>query len=351
MVRAIIETMVVKAVEMGSRVLVPVDNQECSEAALLSVMSRVWEPDTSFLLCKVVEDFRAILGEAQVEHESALSAEQEEYRYNAGLWLKQTTRAFAEVLPRVEACLEFGPVVEKLSDVAYSWGADYIVLGSQDLGLSTRCALGSVASSLLRQAPCTVEAVRSSRLKHLLHAQGNVSTHEIGQIISAPPRKIIIATDLSSGADAAAEWVAEMNWSPDAEFLVATVNTPSHKDSHSHLLSMGAAYTREKYHLLQVESLLKNHAGRIVEAFGLKRVEADIITDESPANGILTLANDWQADLVVTGSRGANRNPDFRAGNTAVGILDRVHCSAIAVQMDAKKQVKFHWSQSEAAKK
>lgn len=342
---------VVKAFEMGSRVLIPVDNQECSEAAILSVLTRAWEPDTSFLLCKVVEDFRSILGEGQIEHESVLNAEQEEYRYNASLWLKQITRTFAEVLPRVEACLEFGPVAEKLSDVAYSWGADYIILGSQDLGLSTRCALGSIASSLLRQAPCTVEAVRSSRLKQLVHAQGTVSAQEIHQIISVPPRRIIIATDLSSGADAAAEWVAGMNWSPDAEFLVATVNVPSHKDSHSHLLSMGAAYTREKYHLLQVESLLKNHAGPIVEAFGLKRVEADIINDESPANGILTLANDWQADLVVTGSRGANRNPGFRAGNTAVGILDRVHCSVIAVQMDARQQVKFHWSKPQAAKK
>ena len=310
---------------MGARVLIPVDNQDCCVTALQSVMSRHWEVDTSFLLCQVVESIGSRPKNTDDEHKLVLSAEQESHAYQSRLWLSDTLKMFAEKLPNVEARMETGDVTGVLCDLAYDWGADYIVVGSHNLSLNNRCALGSVASALLKYGPCSLESVRANE-----------------QLLS--PRKIIIATDLSPVSEATMRWVEEMNWDAQTEFRIVTVTSPTHKDLRSHLYNVGSIYTKERQHLGQIEETLKRQARQLAKKCGIDSVEADILSDASPADAVCDLAQSWGADLVVTGASGANRNPDGRAGDTAIGILDRLHCSMIAIQSDSYRQVNFSWS-------
>ena len=328
-----------------ARVLLPVDNQECSQAAILSVLARRWPPDTVFRLCKVVEELHLIpsIQALGMDHVEILKDEQESYGYESRLWLNQLTDKFQSVFPDSDSCIRSGQVVEKLVEEVYNWSADYIVLGSQDLGLTIRCALGSVTASLLKQAPCSVEAVRSRTLRKHLHENGQLTEKEIEELVVSPPKRIVLATDLSQGADAAIDWLVSMHWPADAQFRVATVTTPMHKEQHANWFQVGSAYTREKFHVQQIEKLLKEHAHKVAQTFGTDRVEADVITDESAAEGIYALTENWEADLVVAGCRGLNRNPDFRTGTTAVSILERIHCSMIAIQPMGENQIKFDW--------
>jgi nucleotide-binding universal stress UspA family protein len=48
-------------------------------------------------------------------------------------------------------------------DAAISWKADLIVMGSHGRRGLDRSALGSVAESVMRRAPCSVEIIRASR--------------------------------------------------------------------------------------------------------------------------------------------------------------------------------------------
>ena len=84
-------------------------------------------------------------------------------------------------------------------------------------------------------------------------------------------------------------------------------------------------------------------ARQLAEKYGYDKVEADMVTADSAAEAIFELANDCQAHLVVVGAQGANRSPEARAGSTAISILERLHCSMIAVQSDSPKQVSFTW--------
>jgi len=329
--------------QLSSKVLIAVDNQECTDAAIQSALARQWEPDTTFLLCKVVEDFGSIINIYENEHSEVLKAEQEAYTYEMRLWLSQMTADFAKVQPQVESCLEFGRAAEKLCEVAYSWGADYMIIGSHDLELASRCSLGSVASAVLRNAPCSVESVRSRELRNLFREKGAATVNDIAHIATPPPKTIIVATDLSPAADFALNWVVGMNWHPATIFRIVTVMLPNHKDIRTHWFGGGSVYIKEKLHLNQIEAQLKKQALQLAEKYGYDKVEADLVMADSAAEAIFELANDCQAQLVVTGAQGANRSPEARAGSTAISILERLHCSMIAVQSDSPKQVSFTW--------
>lgn len=56
--------------------------------------------------------------------------------------------------------MALGRVRKVLSDRAGTWKADLAVVGSNGAGALTRLFLGSIARSVLRQAPCSVEVVR-----------------------------------------------------------------------------------------------------------------------------------------------------------------------------------------------
>ncbi|MBP6746962.1 universal stress protein [bacterium] len=328
---------------MSCKILIAVDNQECTDAAIQSALARQWEPDTTFMLCKVVEDFSSILDIYESEHNQVLKAEQEAYTYEMRLWLSEMTADFAKVHPQVESCLEFGRAAEKLCELAYSWGADYMILGSHDLELASRCSLGSIASAVLRNAPCSVESVRSSELRKLFREKGSATEQEIVRIATPPPKTIIVATDLSPAAEFALNWVVGMNWHPTTVFRIVTVMLPNHKDVRTHWFGGGSVYIKEKLHLKQIEAQLKRQAQQLAEKHGYDRVEADVVMADSAAEAIFELATNCKAELVVTGAQGANRSPEARAGSTAISILERLHCSMIAIQSDSAKQVHFTW--------
>ncbi|MBS1992757.1 MAG: universal stress protein [Cyanobacteria bacterium SZAS LIN-3] len=332
---------------VAARILIPVDNQECSEAAIHSVLARAWEPDTEFLLCKVVEDFGNLLDPGLEFHKEVLESEQEGYKYQMNLWLSELTERFAEVNKNVSSRLEFGNVTKKIGEVAYDWQADYIVIGSHDLELASRCALGSVASAVLRDAPCSMETVRSKHLRELFLKKDVVSSEEIKSIVTLPPKRILIATDLSPESECAINWVMEQQWHPSTEFRVVTVAAAAHQDIRTNWFSSGSLFIKEAQHLREIAAQLKVQAQDVAKKYGYNMVEADVITEVSPVDALVKLANEWESELVVTGARGANRHPDARAGSTCVNVLDRLHCSMIAIQNDAPRQVKFSWSKGQ----
>jgi nucleotide-binding universal stress UspA family protein len=185
--------------------------------------------------------------------------------------------------------------------------------------------------------------VRSSELRKLFRENGTATEQEIALIATHPPKTIIVATDLSPAADFALNWVVGMNWNPATVFRIITVMLPNHKDVRTHWFGGGSVYIKEKLHLNQIEAHLKRQAQQLAEKYGYDKVEATVVMADSAAEAILELANNCQAELVVTGAQGANRSPEARAGSTATSILERLHCSMIAIQSDSAKQVRFTW--------
>jgi nucleotide-binding universal stress UspA family protein len=58
-----------------------------------------------------------------------------------------------------------GSPKDMIVEEAQDWGADLIVLGSYGYGRVRRVLLGSVASAVVVEAPCSVQVVRAKHLQ------------------------------------------------------------------------------------------------------------------------------------------------------------------------------------------
>jgi nucleotide-binding universal stress UspA family protein len=67
----------------------------------------------------------------------------------------------ANSAPCVTTVVELGRPAKMIVDLAESWGADLIVVGSHGHGFWGRLALGSVSDAVAHHAPCSVLIVKS----------------------------------------------------------------------------------------------------------------------------------------------------------------------------------------------
>ena len=146
------------------RVLLAVDGSECSDAAVQAVVDRFLPEKTEVKIINAVEWMREMPLCFQYGSGPAAGHDVVESRN------KSFERA-RELVERVAAQLEFRGFHPSVStpdadprhaivDAAREWPADLIVIGSHGRRGFDRLLLGSVAESIVRHAPCSVDIVR-----------------------------------------------------------------------------------------------------------------------------------------------------------------------------------------------
>ncbi len=326
---------------MAARVLIPVDNQECTVSALKSISLRSWEKDTKFLLLKVVEDFSGLLYANELQHSEALSTEQEEYTYEMRMWLNELTDSFSSTFPDTQSRLERGNVAQRICEVACEWYADYIVIGSHDRQLSSRCALGSVASEVIRLAPCSAEAVRYKELHRLLMQEGKISGEDIDTIV-CPPSKVIVAVDLKPTSDDVINWVGSIGWPENAQIRLLTIVQSQHREEISHWhRGVGTLFTKEGQHHKIVETNLHSLQEKLSKVCSNK-VDSVVIKHDTTATAIIDAANEWGADFVVIGASG-KRLDSTATISTPLDVIAGLHCTMVVIDRNTEKYPTFSW--------
>lgn len=144
------------------KLLLAADSSIYSRAALDSLLSCPWPPETEFLVLCVAETYHPRTDywnphsrELLAEHEAKmLEAEQE----LAGSLAGQLKERFPQ--STVESKVVEGHVVDKILEAAENWGAELIVLGSHGLKGVTRFLLGSVSEAVASHAQSSVRIIR-----------------------------------------------------------------------------------------------------------------------------------------------------------------------------------------------
>lgn len=325
------------------KVLIPINSQDSALYALEAAMARQWPNDTQFMLTTVVESLIGESLESKTIHRDALLAEQNEHRRAMRIWLDQLRDTFSTVFPDTITDLECGRIAEKICEVASSWGADYIMIGSHDFNLVDRKTLGSISSKVLMRAPCTVEAVRLNKLRKLERLGSGTDTEEIRLLANQAPRRIIVATDFSEQADNAVQWVAENHWFENTEIRLLNVTEASKREPGVSFLSGSKGYVSEQQYQRTLENRLRVIGRQIAKKQPHCKLEVFVLQSDSVAGAILELASAWDADLVVLGAQGEESSEEQKIGSKALPIMDSLDCSTIAIRDHKRQQVHFSW--------
>jgi nucleotide-binding universal stress UspA family protein len=161
---------------------------------------------------------------------------------------------------------------------ARKWPADLILIRAHNRTDFRSWMLGSVAKTVVRDAPCSVEVVRA--------AGDDLSVVGNGHM------KILLATDGSEHSVAAARAVAERPWPEGTEVKVMSMVNP-------------LVYSMEEMGLFETGGTRRAHraigdAAQIIAGAGVK-TSAEVIAGR-PDRRIAREAKEWGADLIVVGT-------------------------------------------------
>ncbi len=149
------------------KILIATDGSNFSKSAIDACQKTIADPEnTSFKIISAVEytmslppETLMVSAEYYKQIEQVVRSQAKEFVEQAatqirslfpGLSLDLTTEVIDGSPPRV--------IVEK----AQEWGADLIVVGSHGYGFWSRTLMGSVSSSIVHHAPCSVLVVRTT---------------------------------------------------------------------------------------------------------------------------------------------------------------------------------------------
>jgi nucleotide-binding universal stress UspA family protein len=139
------------------KVLVAVDDSTFSQAALKAVASQYRPAETQV---RVVHVLQPIAVSTPPQMAPDYTPELRDQAKEAEKLVQNAAQSLRSQGFQVDTEIDKGDIRERILDTAQNWHADLIVLGSHGRGGLSRMLLGSVAESVTRHAPCSVEVVR-----------------------------------------------------------------------------------------------------------------------------------------------------------------------------------------------
>ena len=144
-----------------TKILVPIDFSECSENALAFAMQLADKIKAILILLNVPHfDSGGIENVTFVVDEVENRTEQSRISMNKSIHkVTEKVRASLDEAPSIQIDIRMGNVEATISDVALRNQVDYIVIGTQGENSTLDKYLGSVASNVLKNAPCPVMVI------------------------------------------------------------------------------------------------------------------------------------------------------------------------------------------------
>ena len=205
-------------------------------------------------------------------------------------------------------------------DRAKSEDVDLVLVGSHGASALQRFLVGSVASGVVRHAPCSVEIVRER------------------DGVAPGVRKILLAADGSPLSELAAQEIAARSWGENVAVRVISVEEYTMPAAQI-LLEPSFVFTDtekelQKQALERAENAVAS-AVRILQPV-FSDVSEKIAVPLRPAKEeILAEAEEWGADLIVLGSHGREGAELLLLGSVSEAVATHAHCSVEVVRKRA----------------
>ncbi|WP_437206648.1 universal stress protein [Planctomicrobium sp. SH664] len=230
----------------------------------------------------------------------------EEYCKEGEKLLQEAALRCANWARRVERRMLSGNAAQHLVTTAEVQGADLLVLGARGLGGVGRFLLGSTSEKVAKLAPCSVLIVRPCESS-----------------AGCPLRRVLIATDESGPAQAAARRFGRFPLGKDCEITVMTVMPDV--SSYYSLTRSAISDSTFEVRRQQFEQSLQELATELQPTGASTKV----VVRESinPAQEILEVAKDHKSELIVMGNTGLSGWERLLLGSVSLRVLQHAPCS------------------------
>ncbi len=290
------------------RVLIALDVRSQNTEIVNEAASRTWPAKTVFLLLHVLDPFPFV--KAPISLKRAEEA--------AAIQLKNASQSLVKAGWGTETDVILGMPRRVVSQIAESWKANLVMVGSNDAGAMARLFLGSTARSVLRHAPCSVEIVRSA-----------TQENKAGE-----PRemRILLTTDGSEYSEAAIQSVANRPWPKGTRAKVISIPEPFMP------LSQFPYFELKEIEDLNTAALkdAKRYAqagAEVLSKAGLEATAETPLPIDSDAREIVKEAEKWKAQMVVLGSHGRRGFDRVTMGSVSEHVALHAPCSVEVIRV------------------
>jgi nucleotide-binding universal stress UspA family protein len=198
-----------------------------------------------------------------------------------------------------------GHAAAMILERAAGWPADLIVVGTHGRSPLGRLVLGSVSTTVAREAHC---AVRVARIRN----------HN-------GPIRVLIGDDGSSEADAALGEVCRRSWPAGTEARVLAVQDVLVAANAERIAIGDRLYDQvnedERFRLKYAST----RAAEKLEAAGV--IASAAVEEGDPKEALVRQARTWNADTIFVGARGLGRLGRLFLGSVSSSIVNHAPCS------------------------
>jgi nucleotide-binding universal stress UspA family protein len=286
------------------KLLLAIDALNPSEEIVAAVVTRPWPPHTFARVVTAIEYAAKIWHDADWQIEPVKRAMLKRAKDVSGQAVEQIKQSGISAQPVIKSDDPRFVILSQAED----WPADLILIRAHTYTDFSRWLLGSVSGVVLRDAPCSVEIVRTSTASAEHGARNGL--------------KILMGIDGSSFSFLATRSVAARPWPPGTIVrLLSVVEPVVHFTEYlTHDGKTEAVPMREV--LVQAEA--------IISVAGLTTT-SDIIKGD-PKEEIINQAGAWGADLVVVGSHGKRGLKRWLLGSVSEAVARHAPCSVEVIR-------------------
>lgn len=296
------------------KVLLAIDSSLSSEIVTNQTAARPWPPDTTMCVLTVVDTHVLSSNIAGIDTFARFQVENAEALANS-----VANRLKAQGIEVITVVQEGYPQKEIL-DYAQQWDADLILLGSHGHSRLARFFMGSTSQAVVRNAPCSVEIIRS---------QGDLPKEA-----SDRKMRILLATDGSEVSDEAVRSVANRPWPEGTTVKVVSVFDPAVPLADPGYIPADIIDRIHEENRQQSLDATEN-AVRLLKSSGLD--VNGVVLEGEPKSQILDEAKHWDAHLIVVGSHGRRGITRFLMGSVSETVAQHAPCSVEVIRQRTSK--------------
>jgi nucleotide-binding universal stress UspA family protein len=211
-----------------------------------------------------------------------------------------------------DTVLREGPVPTRILELARELPADLLVMGTHGQGGLERLVLGSVTESVLRKAPCPVLTIP--------HEERATSG-------PAPFKRILYATDFSPAAEHALGFALSLAEEAQGVLILAHVMEGP---------TLAATTSGLPVNVSRLTADLARDAERALRdavPAGAREwcTTEEVVAFGHPADQIMRLAREREAQLIVVGVHGRNALDLMLFGSTTHHVVRKAPCAVLAI--------------------